>query len=222
MKKHQLLLSLAVCSASHGATIVYSSPVEISADIDVVNTAVVQAIQFSGTAAPLTVNGVAFTQATEAGIAGVVSTVGMGGTVVNTFEPAAIDAAQTGGAAISEDYQSFLQSGMFTGSPGTAAITIEGLSIGQDYQIQFFSHRSEGGRIQTIDGGAGAQTLTLGNPVGDYIIGTFTADATSQSIGTFGGSTFPVYSGYVLSTVPEPTSSLLIALSGLALLRRRR
>jgi hypothetical protein len=56
----------------------------------------------------------------------------------------------------------------------TANITLSGLTIGTQYQIQFFAD-STGNNTQAVSGSAGMNSIA-----GRFVTGTFTADATSQ------------------------------------------
>jgi hypothetical protein len=58
--------------------------------------------------------------------------------------------------------------------PMSADITLSGLTIGTQYQIQFFAD-SSGTNDQTISGSASMNTLS-----GQFVTGTFIADATTQ------------------------------------------
>ena len=123
--------------------------------------------------------------------------------------------------------------------------TLSGLTIGNTYQIQLIGiHDSRGGslssRAYTVDNGAGDFTggpvLTRGGygnvnppaPQAGYfgtVVGSFIADTATQDIKLSNG-TDPGLSGYILlettDSVPEPSTSVLLCLSGLALLTRRR
>ncbi|RMD72622.1 MAG: hypothetical protein D6822_00990 [Cyanobacteria bacterium J149] len=118
---------------------------------------------------------------------------------------------------------------------------LTGLTIGQQYQIELFAYddRNTLGNNRNIvnqyffDGnGNNSPTFTLGT--GTSIVGTFTADATTQDIG-FSANPDPVLNAYILSTVtsgggtpptsiPEPTilASLLIVSSRLFTSRKQK
>jgi len=109
-----------------------------------------------------------------------------------TFTPAITSAIFTGatnGAASTGDAQfdSLLNSLTHTTS-GTilGTQTIEGLSIGSIYQVQvFFNDQRSASSNRKMIFGDGANTITLSGASGNfgqYAIGTFTADATTQSL----------------------------------------
>lgn len=103
-------------------------------------------------------------------------------------------------------------------SAATENITLSGLVNGTTYQIQAFVD-STGTNGQTISGSA-----TMNSLPGQYVVGTFTADSTSQvlSVTTTSGG-FGVINALTIGTViPEPSTALLGALGLLGLLRRRR
>ena len=145
-------------------------------------------------------------------------------------------------------------------SAGTYTLNLTGLTIGRLYQIQLIGiHDSRGSGInqrQYEVSFGGSDFTTGGTPVvltrhgyGNVggepptaptyqgfvsygtVVGTFTADAITQSIelrsntqdGNFGDDPDPGLGGYIMhSAIPEPSAALLGGLGLLALLRRRR
>ncbi len=111
----------------------------------------------------------------------------------------------------------------------TSPITLTGLTIGVEYELQtFFGHNRVGisPKMNVGDGITIQKTSSGSVENGAWIIGTFTADATTQNfLSSFGTDTISYLSGYQLreiSSVPEPSSTALIGLGGLALILRRR
>jgi hypothetical protein len=94
-------------------------------------------------------------------------------------------------------------------NPLTSTITLSGLTEGTQYQIQFFAD-STGNNGQTIDGGS-----TINSRNGQFVTGTFTADATSQVLtvtSTSGG--FAVANALTIGTIgggPDTTAPEWIA-----------
>ncbi len=107
-------------------------------------------------------------------------------------------------------------------------ITLTGLTIGNEYELQSFFGDNRTGLNLTMNVGNSitiqkTSSGTVNN--GAWIIGTFTADATTQDFhSSYGASRSSFLSGYQLreiSSVPEPSSAVLIGLGGLALILRR-
>lgn len=112
----------------------------------------------------------------------------------------------------------------------TASFTANGngskpLTIGSVYQIQFWvsDARNLGGgtRSETINGSAPLLYPATGG-MGQYVIGTFTADATSQ-VFTLNANASAQVNLVQLRTIPEPSAALMgsLCMAG-TLLRRRR
>jgi len=142
---------------------------------------------------------------------------------------------------LSTEYQDLLDSGMFTWAPPNdpAPITLKigSLSVGQMYQFQWWVNDPRGtgdfDRTTTATAGNGVSLEhNLGNAeggVGQYVIGTFTADATTQQIIFQGAGTGPnvgstQINAFQLRAIPEPTSAALLVVVSMHVfcLRRRR
>jgi hypothetical protein len=112
-------------------------------------------------------------------------------------------------------------------------ITLTGLTMNQQYLVQMWTGYWDGANYRTEfrdPSGNSSGFLNLGSTAGgtrdsQYVVGTFTADATTQAILAEGD---PAANGYAMPSfmqvraVPEPSSALLGGLGLLALLRRRR
>ncbi len=110
----------------------------------------------------------------------------------------------------------------------TNPVTLTGLTIGVEYELQSFYGNNRPGIIPTMNVGDGitVQKRSSGSVEnGAWIIGTFTADATTQDFHSgIGSGRSNFMSGYQLrdiSPVPEPSSTALIGLGALALILRR-
>ena len=107
--------------------------------------------------------------------------------------------------------------GIEEGNPLSATITLSGLTNGTQYQIQFFAD-STGSNTQKISGSDSMNSLT-----GKFVTGTFTADATSQVLTvTYTDNNFAVANALTIGVIPEPATLGLLALGGLAMLKRKR
>lgn len=153
-----------------------------------------------GSAISETINGVLFS-----GVAGLTSSDGQSVTTPAGFitvngtnaNDGAFQAGEFSGTAVGR----LLDSALWAAN----SVTLSGLIIGEDYEIQIFSNDARGNRSTNFRGGYGDGTgggpvglLQLNNSntngtltfpetnVGDYIIGTFTADAATQSFECFG------------------------------------
>ena len=150
----------------------------------------------SGTAPTTTVNGVSFvpatllsaetqSQAQSPGNESLTTTIGNDN--ANAFETGGLDAIGQ-----------IIQSGWWGADSGnTAIVTLDGLTVGDDYEVQIFANDARGNRhdgyvtrLGNGEGGFGIDLELNNQPVGggagaragDYGIGTFTADATTQVI----------------------------------------
>lgn len=157
-----LLLSLA---AVHAAPVSWGTATPVADDSDVANTGhLLHAEHWGG--ADATVNGVAFTAAQENVVAAPVS--GNLGINSDIGAPAPVSAA----------YRDILKGNWYTAADGSS-VTLHHLQPGNPYLVQIWSSdpRYSPSQVQTITGGP-----SLGIQSGQWVIGTFTADATTQLI----------------------------------------
>lgn len=112
----------------------------------------------------------------------------------------------------------------------SASFGFGNLTVGQEYQIQFWAGDYRGypnNRTETLTATGDTASPALayldsdGSIHGQYILGTFTADATSITF-TMNANEDALYNAVQLRAIPEPTATLLGGLGLLALLRRRR
>ena len=131
-------------------------------------------------------------------------------------------------SGLSSGYQSLVGTGAYADIPTTIDVTLAGLTPGQDYLVQWWTNNSA--NLTPILGGSFANTIA-DNPtgvtldpnttnqlggVGQFAIGTFTADATTQVFTLEASSGFsPLINGLQVRAVPEPATYIL-ALAGLA------
>ncbi len=218
--KHLITLSLATIGLAAGeanaATITWQTPVSVSGDgtADIDNTGTLEyAYQYGAFSGALTIDGVTFADVSD--------TTASGGTNFTT----AVDAGQQGDigevAGTTGDYQTLLRQNTYEANNQTPW-TLQGLTNGQDYLVQFWvaDIRYDDTQVQTIAGGANT-TEDISIKTGQYVIGTFTADATTQQV-SFSGD---ILNAMQLRSVPEPsTAALLAGCLGLGhvMMRRRR
>ncbi len=110
----------------------------------------------------------------------------------------------------------------------TNPVTLTGLTIGVEYELQSFYGNNLGIPLtMNVSDGITIQKRSSGTVEnGAWIIGTFIADATTQDFNSgIDSNRSNSISGYQLrdiSSVPEPSSTALIGLGALALILRRR
>ncbi len=193
-----LAMGLGLSAVSgRAATINWGTPVTISGDSDVTNAGTGIGAYFEGGAgANQTINGVTFTN--------------MGGTTTwgnLTFSGSGTFAYNTNGmgnnvgtfASLSAAYSNALSGGIWI--PGNAAVTVtlNNLTVGHQYTVQYWANDSrypgvQTNRYSTISGNWGSGNKLLFNTthvaggVGQYVLGTFLADATSQAFVITGGN----------------------------------
>jgi hypothetical protein len=239
-------LAGAASTSAHAAVppIVWGSPQTVSGDSDVsVIGSLVYAFTFGGTAAPAaaTVNGVTFSPFT---IPGGVVTSATAGSVTITEIPGTLFGSNSFGtpsspfSGLSSNYQSLLGSGAYADNPATITVALGGLTIGQQYQVQWWTNNSS--NILTNFGESFSNTMatavnsvtldanttnTVGG-VGQYAIGTFTALGTTQQffLSETSGGFNPLINALQVRAVPEPALTLVgfaAAVGGSLLVRRR-
>ncbi|HEY3391591.1 MAG TPA: PEP-CTERM sorting domain-containing protein [Lacipirellulaceae bacterium] len=207
------------------ATITWSAPLVVDADTDVGTGGNVHFAADFNTADGFgpddgIINGIAFMQVGSAGIPG---------RLTHTFASGpnngAAGFAASPPAGMDLDLVELLDSHSWhPGNPQTAMVTLEGLTVGNPYQIQVIGavdlRTCCAGRIYEPDDGTGNFTTgtTVQRGLVQSIIGSFTADASTQtfqwrSLGGLEGNNDPAMSGLVLLQIPEPNSMLLVALA---------
>ena len=215
LKTATLALTCAAASLTiaQAATITWDAPASASGDgsTDVITAGTsVYAYQYGTLTSDLTINGVTFQSTTD--------------TTADSFASTS-NASQQGDigviAGTTGDYESLLRQNIWNAA-SVGTWTLSGLTDGNDYTVQFWV-------ADTRYGAAQASTFSDGTNVSDpllistgqYVTGTFTADATTQAITIAGDG---VFNAMQLRTtaVPEPSSTALLGLGGLALILRRR
>ena len=100
-------------------------------------------------------------------------------------------------------------------SPGNTSgtITLSALTFGQQYELQIWAADNGGtttSRTRTLTTGASSVTLTTevvaGTGSGQYVIGNFTADATTQTIDAGTSASWAMFNAMQVRAIPEPSS----------------
>ena len=238
---------LFVASHAQAALFSWSAATNISGDTDVLNSgALVGAFNVGdGGVGSTTVNGVAFSPFAVDSTGGPVNNVTVGNFNLATTDFFASDNTLYGSgsnpfASLSANYKALLRSAtivtnfVFDPSPAAFDLTLSGLTMGSQYKFQWFASASGPGTL--LHASSAGTSVTLSDNVtnaegglGQYAIGTFTADSASQVI-TFNsvgsGSQFALVNGFQLrdfGPVPEPTGVATAMLCiGVAAMRRKR
>lgn len=228
------LSAVSLVDSLSAASILWDAPTAVVSEDDVsLNGTLVIARQATITSVDQTINGVLFsgTTNTQNGVTFGLSS-GWGG-----YDPSSyvVGAAGTPGT-LSTSYQTMLTGAWYGSSAGTSTISLSGLTLGQEYEVQIWvaDYRqwpdTNFARSETLSAGNISSPLTYlqvisgvnqGSASGSYILGTFTADSTSQTIG-FTSASSSQLNAFQLRAIPEPSTALLGGLGMLALLRRRR
>lgn len=232
-----LVLCLTATSFATANPIAWGTVTGISGDTDVsTHGTLVAAFNFNGAAT--TVNGVSFQPFPALGPGPNSFTVGNYNLASGFFGAFADSSSATPPfSSLSSAYQSLL--GTVAPSIDNMTLTLNGLVVGQLYEIQFWSNNSAdkfGFGVFVSDVSAVADHVFLraggSSSLGSYVIGTFTADTTSKQI-NLGPDEVAYVNGFQLralnvtqAEVPEPASviiwSLLMSIAGLAMRRHRQ
>ncbi|CAN5336880.1 hypothetical protein BH23VER1_BH23VER1_02630 [soil metagenome] len=212
-------VALAIGSAAvlPAAEITWDFPFEVAAPTDISNpadTTVVVAADFNNATGfalgdDNTVNGITFTQSPAGGVGSLSTTMTNGPAYSAEFFP---------GFTGDEDLDALLGSHSWaSGNPGSASLTISGLTPGLSYQVQLVAVADArpccSGRIYEPDDGQGNFDTAVMLQRGLYqsVIGTFVADGNSQSIGwrsleELSGNNDPGFSAVIVLQVDDQDS----------------
>jgi hypothetical protein len=225
MKKSLLsvtaVIGLACLGSSHAATVVWGAAQNITGDSDVANNGTFDRAYIFGNI-PWTVNGVDFTAFTGNASGDTMS-------FPNQDAGFGDGVPESSYGALSTAYRNLLWYGAWVYPSDTATITLNNLTIGYTYQVQIFANdsRTAGfGRSMALTGSSTVldyNTAEAVGGVGQFAIGTFTANSTSQVLGFSSSTQTPQLNGLSLRVVPEPSGvAMTMGAAGLFLLRRRR
>jgi hypothetical protein len=224
---------------AEAAMITWSSAQNISGDTDVVTTGIlVGAFNLGDTGVTsTTVNGVPFaalavpTESSSPFTSGNIRLATASGLFGSSNN---LGSSSAPFSNLSTAYQQLLSSATFGfASPETLTLTISGLTIGQQYEFEWWANESLAGvgAFRTTATAGNSVTLALNQTglaggVGQFATGTFTADATSEVI-TFTGApgNLPLLNGFELrnvgptvTAVPAPASLTLLGIGAAGLL----
>ncbi|MDE3099590.1 MAG: hypothetical protein KGJ88_08950, partial [Verrucomicrobiota bacterium] len=170
------------------SSIVWGTNTTVTADSDIfTNGTLLYAYNWSGT--NQTVNGIAFTGTTSAN-PGNVAITGIGSYYGN------YTSSQPPFSSLSQAYQNLLRGAEYNSGTATATLTMNGLTAGRVYAVQFWVSDPRGGgtigRTETLSG-SNVVVLAYNVPaatggVGQYSIGVFTATGSSQSFSFVGSA----------------------------------
>lgn len=131
-----------------------------------------------------------------------------------------------------DNYETLASWGIYsagTAASGGVTINLSGLVSGQQYLVQMWTPYWHFNYETQFIAGNSSGLLDLGNVAdsrsSQYVVGTFTADDTTQMIratGDAGAGGHGIPSFMQVRAIPEPSAALLGGLGMLALLRRRR
>ncbi|MGC6465857.1 MAG: PEP-CTERM sorting domain-containing protein [Akkermansiaceae bacterium] len=221
MKKTKLTSAFALVlgmSAAHGAVISWDAPIVNTTAADILTTGSLVVAVDAGSSDNSVVNGVTF-------VPGVTGTTQLGSAAEGTFWTTGGGVNTTGDAGLDALLDSHSWQG---GTPSNGSFVIEGLTIGQAYDVQIIAVGDTrgccAGRTQNFGGDGGSFSADLLRSDPSSVTGTFVADAITQTI-VVNGSQDGGISGYQVRTsaIPEPGSAMLLLLgvAGAGLRRRR-
>lgn len=246
MRHHLLFISLFALplpGTLTAATITWGAAQNVESVADISTTGSLSVAWNLGSTTSYTLNGVTFTGFnTRSGTADTGNyniTTNTGNISGQNFFGAYGTPVNSAGGSIGTDYGSALNTGVYVNGTATGVYTFSGLTVGNEYSLQLWFNDVRANATTgsaTIDSGTGTPSVILltddegldgaggRGALSQYTIGTFTADAASQSFRvnettSLGGATLNMLQ---LRQVPEPGSALLGGLGLLALLRRRR
>jgi hypothetical protein len=235
----RLLIATAVLAAvnpGYADVILWGQPTNISGDGDVSTAGVLFGavhIGAPGTVAT-TVNGVTFdpfpiSSSNGNPISDPSGRFTLSGQTVNGYSGYGVDAAPFN--TLSPAYQALLTGGDFGSLNSLQVLTMSRLSPGTIYQFEFWCNDSRAAVRSMVNATAGNTVLvdtdvgfTFGG-IGQFAIGTFTADATTQVVnfqGVPSGGTIENAFQLRILTVPEPSSGVLVLAAAAVFVRRRR
>lgn len=221
-------VAAALAFSSHAATITWLTPQDITGSETDISTTGTGLLGYNGAAdnSSQTVNGVTFSNSgvgkndytyTQSGVT--MTLTGFNG----NFSPWANynPGSGEGVPSLTGDYLTLLEDGAYSQGSASGSINLSGLSIGNEYEVQLWvidgRNATNAARTQVL---TGSTDTTMSYK--QYVIGTFKADSTVQSIAIDGSSFGLQVNAFQLRLVPEPGSLALFAIGSVLIVRRRR
>lgn len=238
------LISFAITSKLSAAVISWSPPAELISVADVIQ-GTLSTTGVNGGYNVVTINGVTYQRFNGPNFGQITSqptaiTATGQNNAIYGFSQAGADvySVPTGNMALDTLLATHIYDGSSDNATGSISIQLNSLTVGAIYRVQLIgmadtrtSPSNFPLRSTTPDGGTtllrrSSDLNNDGTARVNFSVGTFVADATTQNItiegrGTGSGGGF---SGVIIAqdTIPEPSSALLIGLSGAFLFLRRR
>lgn len=229
------LIFVALPIAAQAAGVTWQTPQTISgvSDVSTVGSLVAAWSWGNPSASSVTVNGVTFANLTWTGSG---SQSGSNLTVLSSGDPWITSEGVYGSSSspfdlLDANYKNIL-SGAAESLYGGTEMTLSGLTIGVDYEIQFWVNDSSTTEpnAQYFDGSGTSEIFSYNTSsaiggVGQFIKGTFTANGTTQNLNLYGNLKSQLNAGQIRA-IPEPATAALLA-GGLGLVafligRKRR
>jgi hypothetical protein len=227
-----LAAAMALSTALHAADITWGGPTNISGDSDVSTAgSVVEAVDFKTTTK---VNNVTFTAVSVSGVNFVSGDFTF--TAPMPFSANNNASSATGAFSLLTTSYKDLLGTYISGFGGSFNVTMTGLTLGDEYQFQWFRDDSVGASDFNTKATAGNSVSLEGDAtsmvggLGQYAIGTFVADGTTESVafapGNIPGSSSAINAIQlrdVTTPVPETSTWLFgAALAAVCATARRR
>ena len=246
------LLILEIGSIGSAAVINWGSARTISGDSDVSKTgSLLYAYNIGNSAVQATtVNSVTFAPFVFPDRSALVTSSGTGSVTFTEFGGAlwgvaGLGTGSTPYSSLSSSYQALLDFGGGASPYDTITAALGGLTIGQQYQLQWWTSNAGYGpspaatALSSTQASATNQVTLDANVadsvggLGQFVIGTFTADGRTQDVSFVGVGGDPLINAFQIRAVPEPSavpeiepnslgSVLALVVGSLGLLERRR
>lgn len=223
-----LAVTLTTTISTNAAVVTWGAASNITGDANVIKTgALVGAFNVGDTGVTTaTVNGVAFNPFAVPNSAAIGQSVSVGSfTLATTDQFLSLPNGTFGSAAapftgLSAGYQNLLGSATLTATPAPFTLTMSGLTLNNVYQFQWFANTSAPGAQLHLATAGNTSTLNdnttnLDGGLGQFAVGTFVADASSQVItfspsgGAFQSAQLNGFQLRNVGPVPEPGSALV-------------